>query len=324
MLARLARPAALLALSALLPLTACHTHRAPKPVIDDSPLRGSEAVDRDAYAKLGYRLDWSSFGSFARGAGLKGVYPLGDLLALQDGRGNLTVLREASGEKLWSAELGNPFDTYLGIERDGGSLIAATSSELRIYDIQTGEFRTRQPFQRIAASGPARVADVYVMGTGSGVAYGHLLRTAQTGWAFTLAGPSTTDPVLGAIDSVAFASDDGSLTVLDPGSGNLRGFGRMFGKPGSSIDAGSGHYFVPSSDQSLYAFRIDNAQLAWRFRTQTALTNPAVWMGDFVAIQVPGTGLVAINTATGTQRWIAPSVTGNAVVLRDGKLVTFD
>jgi len=317
-----------------LTLPGCGPSKAEKALAAEAaaPLLGSEAIDREVYDTLGYRLAWSGFASFDRihGGKLKALYPLGDIVAVQDTLGSLTVLRTSSGELRWAASLGDPTDTYLGVLRQGPRLLAITAAAATSYDAENGTLLNRQNFARIAASGPAKLADVLVMGTVSRVAFGHLLRNGQAGWAFTMTGPSTIDPILASADSVAFPTDDGNVTIIDPGIGSLRGSTRMFSGPGSTGDAGDGAYYIPSLDQSLYAIDTQTAKQRWRLATDVKLTRPAFFAPgatgtpSIIIIQAPGRGLLGVDAATGKRLWLTPEITGDAVGIRDGRVLTFD
>jgi outer membrane protein assembly factor BamB len=308
----------------------CGSSRAKLPPIDRSPLRGSEALDRDAYDALGYKLAWSSFATFDREgrAKAKAVYPLGDTIAVQDTRGSLTVLNAASGSVNWAASLGNPLANYLGIEREGNTILAVSEDAVTSYDLATGAYRSKQRFERLASAGPVKIEDLLILGTGSKIGYGHLMRSGQTGWAFTLTGPCSVDPIAASSSSVAFASDDGNITVIDPGTGSLLGHTRMFAGPGGTGDVGAGAYYVPSLDQSLYAVNTATGQGRWRFRTNVPLNRPAKFLstsgGPLVLTVAVGQGLVAVNADSGVQAWLAPTVTGDVVGLASGKVLAFD
>lgn len=318
------------ALASIMLASGCASSKAKLPPIDRSPLRGSEAIDRDAYEALGYKLAWSGFATFDRDgrAKAKDIYSMGDVVAVQDTRGSLTVMGAASGNVYWAASLGNPLANYLGVLREGNTILAVSEDAVSIYDLTTGAFRTKQKFQRLAASGPIKIEDILVMGTGSRVGYAHLMRNAQTGWAFTLTGPCTIDPILGSSSSVAFTSDDGNITVIDPGTGELLGHSRMFAAPGNTGDSGAGLYFVPSKDQSLYAVNIANGQTRWRFRTNSPLSHPAKFLttsaGPLVFTVAGAEGLVAVNAVQGTQAWLASTVKGDVVGLRNGNVLAFE
>jgi outer membrane protein assembly factor BamB len=298
----------------------------PEPVAPPAPRAGSEAIDRDAYGKLGYSLAWSSYASFdtTRGARLQHVQPLGDVLAIQDDAASMTILSASSGQQRWAAAVGEPLTRYLGIARQGRNILAVAEGEVVRLDSESGAILARQRFERVASAGPVRLGDAVLMGTVSRVAFAHLLDNGLSAWAFTLSGPVSVKPAALGSDSIGYASDDGTLTILNPADGSLRGAGRMFGPPGSAPAAGDFAFYVGSMDQSLYAFDSRNGAQRWRVRCDAPLARPVVFQRGSVYTNLPGRGLLAVDSSTGATRWTAKDATGDVVAGNDKQVVTFD
>jgi outer membrane protein assembly factor BamB len=287
---------------------------------------GSEAIDREAYEKLGYRLAWSGFASFdtTSGGRTKFVEPMGDALAIQDSAASITLLSASSGEQLWATAIADPLTKFLGLARRNGRVLAVTETEVFALDVDSGAIISRSRLDRVAASGPVQVGNAILLGTISRVAFAQLTDRNASAWAFTLTGPSTIDPALFETFAIAYPTDDGNVTVLDPASGALRGSTRMFGPAGGAVAAGDLAFFVPSLDQSLYAVDARNGQTRWRLRTESPLNRPAVFAGGAVYTVVGPRGLACIEPGTGKVRWAQEKVTGDAVATAKGRVIAFD
>ncbi|GEM_PF-399566 len=300
--------------------------QASTPAAQPKARTGSEAIDRDAYEKLGYRLAWSSFASYdtASKGTTKFVEPMGDVLAIQDSAAALTLLSASTGEQRWATAIADPLTRFLGVARSGRRLLAVSGAECFVLDIETGTLQDRTRFERVASSGPLTMGNAVLMGTVSRVAYAHLLREGLAAWAFTLTGPSTTMPVALEGLAVAYATDDGNVTVLDPANGALRGNMKMFAPPGGAIAAGDTAFFVPSRDQSLYAIDARNGALRWRLRTDVPLNHPAVFTAGAIFTVVGPRGLACVEAATGKVRWSSDKVSGSVVTHAKGRIIAFD
>jgi glucose dehydrogenase len=98
----------------------------------------------------------------------------------------------------------------------------------------------------------------------------------------------------------------------------------MFGPPGSAPAAGDFAFYVGSMDQSLYAFDSRNGAQRWRVRCDAPLARPVVFQRGSVYTNLPGRGLLAVDSSTGATRWTAKDATGDVVAGNDKQVVTFD
>jgi outer membrane protein assembly factor BamB len=83
---------------------------------------------------------------------------------------------------------------------------------------------------------------------------------------------------------------------------------------------------VAGTDQSVWAFRVDDGKFLWRYRCQQPLTDNPTLIDDTLYQTERGKGLIAIDTNTGSSRWVCSDVLGGEVITRthDGELIVWD
>jgi len=72
------------------------------------------------------------------------------------------------------------------------------------------------------------------------------------------------------------------------------------------------------------AFRPGQERHVWRYRTNEQLNIQPTYSDGVVYVTVPGTGLVAIDAARGSENWIGPDAGGVVVAKREGTLIVQD
>ncbi|MBY0307450.1 MAG: PQQ-binding-like beta-propeller repeat protein [Phycisphaerales bacterium] len=289
------------------------------------PLKGSEAIDRGAYEKLGYALAWSGFAAFnqAGGGTAHRAAVLGDLLVVADDTTATSALTTTSGSLKWALQTDNRSGRFWGLARVGGSVLAINQTEVVQINAETGQLMDRQTPSRLPSTSPIVFGDLVVFGAGDMV-LAHSLSVRDMAWAYRFPAPVLTTPVPTGGTTGCFVSTDGTVAVLDCGTGSLVGSGKMFGNAGATPVTGDGAVFVPGVDQSLWAFNIADGSRRWQVRTEVPLlSSPAFYKGH-VMVHVQRTGLVSVDSKTGSQQWVAQGVSGRAVAARKGNLIFFD
>lgn len=296
----------------------------PKPL---DPLKGSEAIDRDAYGKLGYGLAWSSFAAFDRDkkspGHLTNAELLGDLLVVVDNTSATTALTTGSGQVKWAAVLADSATKFNKLSRVGHYLMATDAAQAMLVNIESGQIEGRQRFDRLASTAPIQLGDLLIMGSADYV-YAHMMRTGHDAWTYRVPAPIKVNPVYVGGTDVAFVSLDGTVMIIDAANGQMKGTAHTWGDAAASPAVGDGAIYVASRDQSLYAFNASDCSRRWQVRTQVAFSRAPVYYNGLVAVHVDGTGLVGLNSQTGKQLWVNKDVSGTIIGARNGKLIAWD
>ncbi|HYD01583.1 MAG TPA: PQQ-binding-like beta-propeller repeat protein [Phycisphaerales bacterium] len=295
-------------------------HEEPPP-----PLKGSEAIDRDAYGKLGYALAWSSFVPFDHKskATVDKAALLGDLLVISDDTTATSALTTTSGSLKWSLQVDDRAGRFKSISRLGDAVITTNETEVFMINAETGQLADRQRFSRLSSTAPIVLGDLFTYGSGEMVV-GHSLGIKEMAWAYRFPAPIKVDPVWTGGTTACFISSDGSVGILDCATGTMVGAGRMFGNAGAAPAVGDGAVFVAGADQSLWAFNVDSGARRWQVRTEVPLTVTPSVFGQRVMVHVPGTGVVCVNSRTGDQEWVNKTLTGTMVASRKGNPIFWD
>lgn len=304
-------------------LVACETdvHKAMTP----EERAAATPLQYDAYATLGYRVEWRGFPAVSPGQQIARMQPLGDVLAVQESGATVSVLETRSGELRWSDPVGNPLSRFVGLNRDGKRLIVSGQSQAYFYDIDTGALLAKQNFELVVNTRPVQVGEILVYGTANGQVLGHLMLNGFRQWGSTLRGAIEVDPVeLGDTGVVALASRDGDVAILDGLTGTGRGRARIYDGPQAPMAASDDSVFIASLDHSLYAFGVDGARELWRIRTEAPLRQAPTYHDGRVYCDMGETGLTCYDARSGKQQWANDHIHGAVVAVRNARLVVWD
>lgn len=280
-------------------------------------------VDHDAYATMGYRLEWRGFPTMTARSEVLFFHLLGDILVAQDSAGVVSVLDATSGITRWSDQPAAPLTRFVGTVRDGNRLIVSSESEAFFMDVETGTLLDRQRLHRVAMTRPVIDPPMLVYGTSVGELFAHLMINGFKAWGHMVDGAIEVEPVLVG-DTVTVVSRGGSVLAVDSRSGSARGTNRMYAGSEAPLAASDTQVFVASLDQSIYAFDARNASLQWSKLTDTRLRYAPVYHDGRVYCTVETRGLLALDARTGGELWVAEGIIGTVVAQRDGRLIVWD
>lgn len=294
-----------------------------------SPLARAEATppQTDAFNKLGYRLEWRGFPTMLPGERIRTLELLGDIVAVQESAGVVSVLEARSGQTRWSDQVAGRLTKFVGIlreESEGGRLIVSSESEVYFYDIANGNLKDKQRLAQVVNTKPVRVGDILTYGCANGQLLGHFSLNGFRAWGSVLAGSVETDPVAAGNGRVAICSSAGELVVLDGQAGMSQGRTKMFVGPGAPIGASDTALYVASLDHSLYAFATDGALPIWRKRTDAPLRAKPVYHEGRVYCDMGAAGLTCFDSASGNQIWANPKAKGEIIGIRNKRLLAWD
>lgn len=330
----LSRPAAILAGASALVLSGCVFETSPSPT--SAPAGGGSRdagavisarqqafqIDHDAYASLGYRIDWRGFPVVARGQQVEflDLYP--DIVVVQETSGTISILEANTGALRNSTQVASPLTRFVGNFRTDNSIVVSSDNDAFIIDIETGSMVERQDLSRVVSTHPVFIGNQKVYGTAIGHLYAHYMDPPVDAWAFDLGSPIDAQPVL--VGSVVVAvSRRGDIAMIDAPTGTLLARASIFGGLEADPVAGDGVVYLASLDQSVYAYGLDGRQI-WRLRTEAPLRITPTYHEGALYVPTSDQGLRALDAGTGTQLWTQPEISGRVIGVRNGRLLTWD
>jgi len=293
-----------------------------------SPLERAKAFEpeREAYAKLGYRHEWTGFPTMTAGGKVKFFDVLGDVVVVQESASVLSVIEAGNGASRWSDQVANPLTKFVGNIRDDKRIICCSESEAYFFDVETGALVDKKHLDKVVNTRPVIVGENLVFGTSLGEIFGQLKAVGFRTWGNTVNGSIVTNPaVMGT--TLGFVSSTGEIILLD----GATGIGKMRTKifTGSEADpaASENMMFVASLDHSLYAFTAGSPSPVWRKRTDTPLRQQPTYHDGVVYCAIDGTGLVAFDArgenGNAKELWTAKGITGSVIGIRKGRLLVW-
>lgn len=293
------------------------------------PAKGGEYapnVDHEAWAKLGYRLDWQGFPFFAGGnsARVTRIVPFDDMVLVQEASSAVALLEANTGAKRWAVNLANPITKFTGISRDpldSARILVSSESELFGLAAQSGNLVIREKYEKVVNTAPVMLGHLAVYGGSTGEVQAHVVGRGVKAWGFDLQGAIDADPVRMG-ESVGAVSQAGEVVFLTD-KGAVLGQNKIFQGLANDPVANDTTMYIAGLDQSVWAFDFTGA-LAWRYRTSTPLKDQPTLQGDTLYVNVPGQGLTALHAADGHVRWICKAAGGTIIAIRNKQLIAWD
>jgi outer membrane protein assembly factor BamB len=278
-------------------------------------------VNNALASDMGYRLDWESRVVVADGYRLQEMEVVGDTLIAREGGTVLSVLDERSGRTQWTEVLGNPLQTFVGSVRVGNLLLVSSSTELLIYDIETGQLTGKQRLSTVVNTRPVIVGDLAIYGCPNGHVLAHNWRTGFRAWAYDVHGAIDTEPVLVGSDIVV-VNEDGSVMVVTP-DGQSIGRRQLFDRISNHPVATDELIYIAGEDQSVWALTRVDCVAAWRYRTASPLKGQPVLLDGVLYVDVPSEGFVALDAETGDVVWTCAEARGRLLTRRGDRLLVW-
>ena len=272
---------------------------------------------------MGYRWDWNAFPVLLDGEGPLRSEPHDNIIVFQETGGTVTGIDDRVGEAIWSNKPAGDLTKFVGMDRRDNYVFIASESELFTLDATTGELVDRQRFEKLIATDLEMFGDQVVVGTNAGEVMGHYLPAGIRIWGHDMPGTFDEDLVtIGGI--VGGVTSTGRVICVDPVTQRQTGLNSIFEGPGAPMTSNEELMFVPSLDQSLYAFRGSDARLAWKHLTPSPITESPVYYEGVLYCSLSDTGLTAFDATSGKVLWVSEDQFGKVIGLRNGKLIAFD
>ncbi|MFI4894270.1 MAG: PQQ-binding-like beta-propeller repeat protein [Phycisphaerales bacterium JB058] len=275
------------------------------------------------WRKMGYRWDWNAFPVMLEGESPLRSEPHGELVVFQETGGTISGIDDRVGETIWSNKPAGDLTKFTGMDRRDEFVFVSSESELFALDSTTGELVNRQRFEKLLATDFVMFGDQVVVGTSGGEVMGHYLPAGIRIWGHDM--PGTFDEDLVSIGSVVGGvTSTGRVICVDPITQRQTGLNSIFEGPGAALAASDDLMFVPSLDQSLYAFRGEDARVAWRHLTPSPITEAPVYHEGVLYCSLADTGLTAFDAQSGKVLWVSEGQFGEVIGIRNGRLMVFD
>jgi outer membrane protein assembly factor BamB len=281
-------------------------------------------MQSEEFSRLGYRVDWRGFATMLPGSTVRFMDVLGDVVAVQESAGVLSVLEVKNGATRWSDQVSSSLSKYIGNVRDNDRLISSTDAEAFFYDIATGSLKARQRLSIVSDQQPVKVGDILVYGSDSGQVLGHLTLNGFRQWGASLNGAIESDPLPLKGGRVALVSRGGDVVILDGTTGLIETKAQIFSGSEAPIAASDDLLFVASTDHSLYAIAKRDGAIVWRVRTDAPLRQPPVFHDGKIYCDMGKDGLAAFDAGTGKRLWNNPDAKGRIIGVRGKRLLGFD
>ena len=283
--------------------------------------------DHQAFANLGYRLDWEGFPIVSRRGRLARLVAFPDMVVTQESGSAVSVLEAGTGALRGGIELGSELTKFLWLDRreSGGrsDLLVASETELFVVSGETLAILGRQRFDEVIATAPARLGNLAIFGTLRGRLLAHDTRSGLRLWGNSMDSAIESSPVL-VNDVVAAVSQTGQVLFVRAGDGTLIGQARVLDGLASDPVAAMDRVFVASLDQSVYAIDPIGGQQIWRFRTSEPVRSQPRFHDGSLYVALGDLGFTALDPVRGTPRWSTKGVDGSLIAVQGGDLIVFD
>jgi outer membrane protein assembly factor BamB len=299
----------------------------PRPTRTTAAAETAFPADFQAWAEVGYRLDWSAF-----------PYPLAsrpdflqkavfeDSVVLVERNNGVAFINALTGERRWASEVAGPLTKFVGIvrdPRDPGNVIVCSQSEGFVLAASTGTLLAREQFSRVVDTPPVTTGNLAIFGTSVGEVIAHLLGRNVKAWGFQSDGAITASPVALSEGVLCAVSQGGDVMFLTVEDGRMVGRARLLSGLATNPVTDGNLVYIAGLDQSVWCFTRTGAQV-WRQRTSNPLrTQPALVGGVYYGAQ-QREGLVAREAATGVVIWENKDLAGTVLGTRGGRLMVWD
>jgi len=289
-----------------------------------SPEQRLAAFDLDdaAFAKLGYRRDWSGFPVVAGGGSIKLVEVRGDTVFALDSGSTVTALEGSNGSILWANQVGNTLTRFVAINRMDSGLLVSSDAEAFVLNIKTGAYISRKSFDKLVNTAPAIVGNIGYYGTPVGELLGHNISTGFKFRGVALTGAIDEPPIIVG-STIAAVTQAGDVMFVHTDSGTLAARTKIFGGLATRPVTDGENLYLASVDQSVYCFS-PSAKQVWRYKTSVSLRSQPAIHGGAMLLHIPGEGFVSLSTASGSVNWKSAAITGEVIGVRKGDLLIWD
>jgi outer membrane protein assembly factor BamB len=253
--------------------------------------------------KLGYVANWYQNLELPASQRVVEVTRLDDLLIVREApRPMISAVDISDGELRWQQELGRPTDRFHAPVRRGDRILVPKETDLFELHARTGEVERHLRFDFVVAGDPALVNNILIYPSTGGTLIGFHLDHRVRVWKHAM--PRALHAPMVQRGGVVYATDSaGNYAAFDGVSGTKQWQRRTFDAVRGAPAIDSDTVYVPSTDSSLYAVNRQTGADRWVYHAEVPLEHPVYRLGRHLLATVPGKGLVALDHASGDQRW---------------------
>jgi len=275
-------------------------------------------IDHDAWHELGYRWEWTGFPLMNPGAGLTDAVAYKDAIVTTASDTTVTCLESSTGKVRWAKQLDRPTTQLFEPERVGDTLFVCSDTELHELNLKNGNTLDRDNVGAIINTKPIIMGDYAFFGTTRNQLFAFQMTNDFTQWSYKFDGEIESPAVQVGDEAVAMISAGGDLRVLSTYDGASIMKTNIAGGAIASMLVDDGAVIIPSTDQSIYSFSLEDGYRYWRKRTsEPVLIQPVLHDGILYA-STADLGLVAIDSISGDVLWSNDTISGWVVSLADG------
>jgi outer membrane protein assembly factor BamB len=282
-------------------------------------------IDHDSWHDLGYRWEWTGFPLMKPGAGLTDAVAYEDAIVTTASDTTVTCLESSTGKVRWAKQLDRPTTQLFEPTRVGETLFITSDTEIHELSLKNGNTLDRDAVGAIINTKPLIMGNLALFGTTRNEMFAFELTNDFKHWSYKFDGEIESAPVEVTAGSVAMISAGGDLRILNNYDGASILKMNIAGGAIASLLIDDGAVIVPSTDQSLYSFSLDDGQRYWRKRTSEPVLIQPVIHDAILYGSTADEGLVAIDSIDGKVIWSNSSVQGWVVSLANGdELMVWD
>lgn len=267
--------------------------------------------------ELDYQVAWQSAFAITTTGVTNSVQAHDDIVvATEDGANVVSALSARDGEPMWQEAIGDSLERLLGVVPSEDEVIAWTQSDCYLLDMNTGRINDHQRYgaAQVAHTLPLVLRPFAIYGTPDGrIIYHHLDLGIMKSAYRVDAGAVRQAPVL-AGNAMVVLTDSARINYLDPIDNHRRWVNQTLDPIDTKPVSDGVNVYLTGEDQSVWAFRLADGKIAWRFRTERPLRDDPTLINGVLYQSVPDRGLTAIDTATGREIWHNPNVPGGTVI----------
>lgn len=286
--------------------------------------RTAWTIDHSAWGELGYQWQWTGYPPMQPGATIEHANAYEDLLTFVGSGSTLSVLEASTGKVRWSRQLDRATTRFVEPVRRGGTLFAASDTELWEIDLSNGNTIDRDPMGTLVNTPPLIVDNLAIFGTLAGELFAFETTNDFKLWSYQFDGPINIPAIRVSDNLIAAMSEKGDIRTLIASNAHSGMRTHIAGGAEAELLTDSVGLYVASLDQSIYAFDIIDGFRFWRIRSSDPISVQHTLHEGIIYASTRDKGLMGIDTASGEILWNNPEIGGWVLtVVNDAELIVY-
>ncbi len=278
-----------------------------------SPQQSGDMFDQQQIQDASFYTYWQAQVPLGRGDTVSDCHLVDDNLYVTSAKGHFFALQADKGLLRWCLKVTEPDYTIYPprhlVAPDGrGPVVVVTTTRIAVFDRYSGDTLLSTPIPFPPAGGAVGDMTRLYLGSNDGNMYS-LLWCHPYGnepierWRLTAGSPIASTPEFIAPDTLFFTTERGC--VVSCGGFDKRRLltSRTEGAITADPFVDESGMYVASLDRSVYRFDLSSGTVLWRFRMPKPVRDAPKVVGHTCYQYCDGTGITAIDTDTGQQKW---------------------